>query len=261
MVLETLHSLGLGKNEVKVYLKLLELGEATSWDLIKGLEINSSKVYECLGKLEKKGLIGYVKKTNRKHFLASPPARLLDFIDEKERKLSEEKKRVQQILPKLNSIRKKTGEEAQEAVIYQGSKGYKTLLENMLSELSPNGEYITFASGILRDSLPAYWDIFQKKKIKFGITSYCLWDYKVKNQRDYLAEYHGQGRFLSKDAYLSPADFWVYNDKVILVSYSTKPTFAVLITSRGLANGYREIFQNAWKAAEPWISNTKQKKR
>ncbi|MBI2129945.1 ArsR family transcriptional regulator [Candidatus Woesearchaeota archaeon] len=247
---ETLEKAGLTKNEIKVYLALLEKGESTSGPLIKAIGINSSKVYESLERLQKKGLVSYVKKANKKYFQAAEPERLLDYIDEKKRQLEEEREEMQKMLPELKIRKKMSEEEQQEATIYQGLKGYKTILENMLKELRPNGTYLAFASGMLKEVLGPYWFIFQKKKKDFNIKARCLWDPKIRKQKDYLREYYGAGKFISEGSYLSPVDLWIYNDKIIQVSYATKPIFAVLIRSKGLAQSYKDLFETIWKMAE-----------
>jgi len=244
-----LEKAGLSKNEVKVYLALLEDGEETSGPLIKKAGINSSKVYESLERLQRKGLVSHVRKTNKRYFRAADPKRLLDYIEEKKRKLEEEKHSIQGIVPQLELIQKKTDEEEQEATIYKGLKGYRTILENMLNELKSDGEYYAFASGKLKDVLGPYWYIFQKKKQKYKIKAKCLWDPKVRNQSTYLKEYVGTGRFIASGSYKSPVDLWIYNDKIIQVSYTTKPIFAVLIKSKGLSRSYKDLFESMWKVA------------
>ena len=244
MDLSLFEKAGLTKNETKVYISLLEKGRSTSGPLIKLTGINSSKIYENLNKLQRKGLVSYTIERNKKHFEATEPDRLLDYLEEKRRKIEEESIDIKKILPELQSLRLSFKGEQQEAGIYQGIKGYRTLLENMLQELNPKGTYLVFASGLLKDILGPYWNIYQKKKEKFGIKSRCIWDLKVKKDKNYLKEYYGLGRFISKDSYLSPVDIFVYNDKVIQVSYKTKPIFAVVIKSKGLAQSYRELFKH-----------------
>ena len=245
-----LQKIGLSKNEIKVYLELLAQGESTSGPLIKNTALNSSKVYENLARLQKKGLVSYVKKTNKKYFQAANPERLLEYMDEKKKLLEDEKSEIEKILPEIKANMKMSQDEKQEATIYQGSNGYRTLLEIMISELGHEGQYIAFASGMLKKVLGPYWFIFQEKKKKNHIKARCLWDSKVKKQKDYLKEYYGSGRFIMKGSYSNPVDIWVYNDKIIQVSYSTKPIFAVLIKSKGLANSYKELFENLWKTAK-----------
>lgn len=248
MNIRILEKAGLTKNEIKVYLNLLETGITTTGPLIKKTAINSSKVYENLGRLERKGLVSFILKANKRYFQATDPERLLDYLDEKERHLEEQKEEIKKLLPELELIRTKSKGEEQEAVIYQGLKGYKTILENMLKELTPDGKYMAFASGMLKQVLGSYWYIFQKKKKIHNIKARCIWDEKIRNQKDYLKEYVGEGKFIKKGSYISPVDFFIYNDKVIQVSYTTKPLFAVLIRSEGLASSYRDLFETIWKA-------------
>ena len=63
-----LEELGLTKNETKVYLVLLELGLTTTSAIIKRAGINTSKVYESLERLLKKGLVSYalIKRSKEK---------------------------------------------------------------------------------------------------------------------------------------------------------------------------------------------------
>ena len=55
-----LEDLGLSKREAKAYLALLELGSTTVGEIIKKTDIPSSKIYEVLDRLMKKGLVSYV---------------------------------------------------------------------------------------------------------------------------------------------------------------------------------------------------------
>ena len=75
--------------------------------------------------------------------------------------------------------------------------------------------------------------------------AYCKW----KRLQGHLAmRIAGSGS--SSGAYLSPVDIFVYHDKVIQISYTTTPLFAVLIKSKGMAKSYRELFETIWKTAK-----------
>lgn len=250
MEVKILESVGLTKNEVRVYITLLQKGPSNAGNIIKYSGITSSKVYENLERLESKGLVGYTKETNKKRFFAADPERLLDYIEERKNKLEENAKSINEILPELELMKKNLKEEYQEVEIFQGLKGYRTILETMLKELGKNGEYMAFASGMLKEILGSYWHIFQKKKENLKINAKCLWDPKVKEKKDYMKEYYGTGKFISKGSYMSPVDIWIYNDTVIQASYTSKPIFAVIIKSKGFADSYRELFNNLWKIAK-----------
>lgn len=245
-----LEAIGLSKNEIKIYTSLLEIGLTTSGPLIKKTGLNSSKVYEALARLNRRGLASSVKKTNKQFFHAAEPSRLLDYLEQKKKTLDSQGEAIRDIIPMLRGFSLQSAEEQQEATIYQGNQGYRTILENMLGELGRNGSYLAFASGMLKEILGPYWFIFQEKKKKQRIKALCLWDPSVKKQKDYIGEYYGSGRFLTRGSYTSPVDIWVYKDKVILASYKSKPVFAVLIKSSSLAEAYRELFSNLWETSK-----------
>ena len=94
-----LEELGLTEKEAKLYLALLELGQATSSDLIKKLDYYSKTVYELLEKLMKKGLVSYVIKSNIKYFGAVNPEKFLDILKEEENDKEIKENKFIEILP------------------------------------------------------------------------------------------------------------------------------------------------------------------
>ena len=65
---ETLKDFGLTEKEIKLYLKLLELGSAASGELIRELGFYSKTIYELLDKLIDKGLVSFVIKSNIRYY-------------------------------------------------------------------------------------------------------------------------------------------------------------------------------------------------
>ena len=86
---QTLENIGLTKNEIKIYLALLDLGLTSSGAIIKKTGIHTSKVYDGLERLSEKGLTSHIIKSNTKYFKAVNPDRLIDFIRDKKKKLEE----------------------------------------------------------------------------------------------------------------------------------------------------------------------------
>src|SRR3989344_5030598 len=94
----TLETIGLTKNEVKIYLALLEIGATSTGAIIKKTGIHTSKVYDGLERLSEKGLVTYIIEANTKHYKAVNPDRILDFLDEKKKKIESQKEEVKDIL-------------------------------------------------------------------------------------------------------------------------------------------------------------------
>jgi len=82
---EELKNFGLTENEARVYLAIVEIGEATTTPIRKKTDIHMSRVYEALNSLVEKGLVSYFLKNNVKHFQASDPKILIHLLNEKER--------------------------------------------------------------------------------------------------------------------------------------------------------------------------------
>ena len=114
-----LEKIGLTKNEITLYIALLELGTTTTGPLTKKSELHSSRVYESLNKLIEKGLVNFVLKANRKYFSAADPDTILDILEK-------EKREITAILPQLKAIKKQKPLE-EKAAIYEGYKGVKSV--------------------------------------------------------------------------------------------------------------------------------------
>src|SRR3989338_10227689 len=83
---ETLMEIGLSREEIKVYLTMLNLGSNLASKISEETKINRSHIYQLLERLISKGFVGYVIKENRKYFSAVNPEKIIDIIKEKERK-------------------------------------------------------------------------------------------------------------------------------------------------------------------------------
>jgi sugar-specific transcriptional regulator TrmB len=113
MIEDTLQELGLNRRESICYSALLELGSSKIGVICKKTKIPSSKIYEILDNLIERGLVSYVIKGKIKHYQASDPKVLLNYIEEKKRK-------VEEILPQLLSKQRLSKKQSVE--IFEGQK-------------------------------------------------------------------------------------------------------------------------------------------
>ncbi|MBI2080036.1 helix-turn-helix domain-containing protein [Candidatus Micrarchaeota archaeon] len=84
----TLQELGLSSNESKIYECLLSLGSCSIEQIAIKSKVHRRNIYDVLAKLLEKGLISESFIHNRKEYKAINPTRLLDLIQEKERRLT-----------------------------------------------------------------------------------------------------------------------------------------------------------------------------
>ena len=83
MDLQILEDIGLTNSEIKVYTTLLELGSSTAGPIIEKPQFQSSVIHNALNKLTEKGLISYVMEGQRRHYQATDPKHIINFIEEK----------------------------------------------------------------------------------------------------------------------------------------------------------------------------------
>ncbi|MBU0546201.1 hypothetical protein KKA13_03025, partial [Patescibacteria group bacterium] len=82
MIEEKLHKLGLGKNEIKVYLALIELGKTKAGPVIDYCHLHRNLVYQSLNMLTKKELVTKTEINGVATFAANDPAKLVSQAED-----------------------------------------------------------------------------------------------------------------------------------------------------------------------------------
>jgi len=147
--LETLEELGLTANEAKLYLLLSKQGRLKANALAKLSGLHRITVYDTMRQLEKKGLAGKVEERGVTEFVASPPAALSSFLDEKREALD-------RVMPSLSAVF-----EAQEGVpvsVLYGNGGLKMVLEDILALKADFCVY--YGQLVIADRMPKFFALF-----------------------------------------------------------------------------------------------------
>ncbi len=237
---------GLTGNEAKVYLALLDLGSALAGEITKKSGINRTNVYDALDRLMEKGMASFVIQANRKYFEATPPERILNHLEEKQKELQEKKNAVQGILPELTA-RRKLGKQPLEATIYKGKKGLRSVTEDILRERK---EILIFgATGRFVEEFGHYAEQWHLRRGQLGIPARIIFNEKTREKRSKILWKHIQIRF-HPSIEETPATTWMYGDKVALVVWGEQP-LVTLIRSKQIAYSYRAFFEVMWKEAKP----------
>src|SRR3989338_1787524 len=136
MIEETLQELGLNRRESICYSALLELGSSKIGIICKKTKIPSSKIYEILDKLIERGLVSYVIRGKIRHYQASDPKILMNYIEEK-------KKKIEEILPQL--LLKQKLAKKQSVEIFEGQKALFSLFLDLIQDAKPKELYLIFS--------------------------------------------------------------------------------------------------------------------
>jgi len=231
---ELLESIGLTKSESKVYLALLELGSTTKGPIVDNSGVASSKVYELLERLIRKGLVAYVIKAGTKYFESAPPSRVLDYLKEKESEIKKMTAKVEEILPELELKRSLAGI-GSETQVFKGMKGAGTSFDDILKELTKGDEYFVLGISKFTPYFEKFVINFHKKRAKIGIKCKIIVNEMAKDVGKKLEKIPlTRVKYLQKELF-TPFVFIIYKDKT-LISIGLDEIF-IQIKSKNLSDG------------------------
>ncbi len=241
-----LSRIGLDAKEIEVYLVILSLKVARASAIAAAAKTTRSHTYIILRNLEQKGLIAEVVRGKVIHFIAEPPQRLKQYVEERERELHSLVPLVDSVLPLLSSFTKPlTG--APHVTMLQGKEGMRQLYRDALNQgicgiFNPDVMYEAFEGNIV---------------------TMLLGKHTTMRARDLLMQTHTTGRYLKEvppdDDYhvrLLPksakfeTDTMIFGDTVALLAYDDQRTI-VRIENKNIADAFRAWFEILWNASTP----------
>jgi HTH-type transcriptional regulator, sugar sensing transcriptional regulator len=253
--MQELKDLGLTDGEIKVYLALLELGPSTNSPIANKTRMQASSVYYCLNSLINKGFVSYVIKSNRKHFEANDPDSIPEIINDNIKKLEQQKKKINSIVPKLK-LKQTFAKKKSLAVVYEGFNGLKTIFNNLRQNLNKGESFCAFAIGQKAEENKALQLFFQqhnrelkKKGIKLKLLS-------EESSRKVFKEMYGT-KFLQGQQELKytketiPSGVTIWRDNVVIHVWDGLEPMSFMITNPQVAENYQKYFNSIWKKASP----------
>ena len=236
---------GLLKNDRSVYLALLEIGSATVSNLARKTGLHRSYVYDILDKLIDFGLVSFTIKNNKKFFNAENPERIIGFIENRREEIEKNKEVIRRVLPKLIE-RQKTALEKQEARVFIGKEGIKSILEDVLT-IGEN--FVGFgAEGKFKEIYKWYFTNWQKRRMKQKISYRIIYNKRLEGKRPTKEQRLVQVRFLP-EKYDFPATSIVYGNKVAILLWGESPIGFVL-ESKDVVKSFLSYFEVLWGSAK-----------
>ncbi|MFH0701579.1 MAG: helix-turn-helix domain-containing protein [Candidatus Woesearchaeota archaeon] len=239
-----LESIGLTKNEIKIYLALLELGSSASGAIIKRTKIHTSKVYDSLERLADKGLVTHIIITNTKHFKAVDPDRLIDFLDDKKKEIDLQEKEIKNILPELK-LKQTLRIDETEAEIFRGWKGMETVFNEGIKVMGKNDVWYVLGaySGEDRERtdqlITKIIKKCEEKKMKWKV----LYNESARNTFKYEQQsFITENRFSPQE---TPATINIYKD-VVFIALWTKDPVAFRVKNKKVADSFKKYFEVMW---------------
>ncbi len=233
-----LEEVGLTKNEVKVYLRLLQRGPAPAGKVAEKLDVHRPNVYDALEKLVARGLVTYVFQDEKKIFQAANPEALHAVLEEKQIQLKK-------LIPELKT-HAALAETKARAHIFEGNAGIKAMTDDQLTVRTP-----IYSFGIpknVSERMKSFVGIYHERRIRQKQWQYHLYNENAQERIAYLNTLsHTKAAFLPKE-YDSPATTNVYSDKVSFFIWADEP-LGVMIQDERMAESYKKYFRLLWKIA------------
>lgn len=236
MDVKVLEDIGLSAAEIKVYLSLLEIGPATSGPIIQHSHLQSSVVHRVLKTLLQKGVITFVKVGKNNEYQATDPENLLDFIENKKKKLKD-------LLPELRAKQMHTkGNYRTE--MFLGKRAMFSALLNIIKDASANERYLSFSLVEPHDDeeIVSFYQTYNLRRQDKKLDVKVLVNNKVRP----LYEKNYSKALLKKanvryTNFHFPQGIIIFRDSVTFVHWGINP-FAVRITSKEMAQQFAEFF-------------------
>ena len=238
-----LEKLGLNKNEVKIYLALLELGSVTSGKIKKKTGVSISSIYYTLSSLMEKGLVSATSTSSGKCFRATEVKHLLIWAEEK-------RDLAKKILPKLKLI-KNEQTDLIKTYVHESYSSIKAVYNQLLGDLKKGEEYYVLGARQIgepsNEFLHSFFINFHKRREKKGIKVKIIFDEDLKKEILHVSKNFKlmEYRFIEG---ISSSFILVYSNKVINFLLKEK-LMAVELVNKETAIFYKRLFEKIWKTA------------
>lgn len=240
MLQNTLEKLGLEPKEAKLYLALLELGEAHIVDISRKSGLKRTTVYNILDSLKLRGLVSQTKKGKKEIYIAEDPRSIGEDIKEKEALFE---KSLPELLSIANFMEKKPS-----IRYFEGINGIKEAYKDELRY--PDSELLCWwaeSYKIFGDEFII--DFYMPERLKKKI-----WTRNIVPDSEYARMHQKEDekwlrqiRLAQLEPSFAELEISIYGkNKVNIKSFQEK--FALIIESKALYNTLKNIFELQWKS-------------
>jgi sugar-specific transcriptional regulator TrmB len=246
MIVENLLQFGLNEKEISVYLSLISLGPSPVRVIAKQAGVNRGTSYDILKSLVKLGLVAYYKQNKpgdkKQHFVAEPPEKLLEAVENKRKNMEILKVHITKSLPELESMYEKSGAKPV-SKYYEGMSGIRVILQDVLGSVSALKDkiYYVYSSADIREYLYKAYPNFNKDRIKAGIANQVIafgkgGDLAGLDERKWMDREHA-----------SPTYILIYSGKVAMISVDAAgEPVGVVVEDQALYETQKMIFEFNW---------------
>lgn len=235
---QALRDWGLNDKEIKIYRICLKLGSSGIKRISELSDFPRTTCYDILNSLIHRGLVTHVTKESVRYFEASDPRFLLSALKNKQKKIEE-------VLPQLINDWKSVAKRPR-IELFAGPAGIKALFNEIIRE---GKEWLVIGN---QDVFERQYGWFPpqviKQRVKAGVSIRGIYEnseimrkMKLKDKEELR---HAKLSNFMND---QKGEFYVFGQKVGMVSFSEREPLGVLIENKEISNLMRAIFMQIWK--------------
>lgn len=239
---QVLKQIGLNEKQASVYLALLELGTATVHPISTKAGIKRPTTYLILDELQQKGMVSVVPRAKKALYAAESPEKLITDLNKKQ-------ELVKRFMPNMLALYN-AKKDKPEVLLFEGKEAVAEVYERILKAKQVDF-FCTIAD--IATTFPDYpvkiMRTAMQGNMKFReLLSQNRGDIEYAKKMEHGENY--QHRFLPTGMKLL-TDNVLFDGRVVFFSYQPY-IFAVQISSRGIYESLRALFDTAWLASEPF---------
>lgn len=242
MLANDLQNLGLSNKEAKIYLAVLELGEANIGQIALKSGVKRTTVYDVINSLKEKRLLTEMTKNKKALFSAEDPRKLEGQLDEK-------KETLKKILPELLSITNLLDKKPT-IKFYEGNEGIKEVYKDTLDY--PDQELQAWVTAEAMTGFDVDWleNYYVKKRLEKKIWVRVIApdaEDIVKNYKSTDEKSLRRTKLISAEEFPFEVEINLYGkNRVAIMSFAEK--IGLIIESPKLYRTLKSIFELNWKS-------------
>lgn len=253
-LISQIEDLGLSNKEARVYVANLMLGPSGVQQIAELSGIKRVTTYVILESLVSMGLVSQAVKARKTLFNAESPENLKRLIDNREKSLKDQRMQLEEIMPELVAI-KGLPKDAPVIKFYEGIESIRSINTDFFKDIKAKGIDSTYGISDLDQLKKVLPDIEEKggnpARLQAKVKSKFIYTSSkgpIMSDTDKLA--NRQSKYIPRELYKFNCDISIAGEYVVLIALDTHNPIGVLIKSHSIADGMRNVFDLAWKAAE-----------
>lgn len=247
-----LRDLGFSEKEARVYLSLIEQGQATAQVVAEHAGINRATTYVALEALKLKGLITSVTDEKTTLYTAHEPSKLLHHIHQEELILEQRKVYARELVSDLNQIRGLVRDRPK-VRIFQGAHHVPALQREIRGADSSTFYSITHAQRS-SEAWPKERNERHRQRLEERrVRGYTIMVYDPMKPLAPTLLASEECRFLPEGKFPFQIELFMIEDKVVLATLSDD-MFGVVIDDRAAYTSFKVLFDSLWEIAGKYAS-------